>query len=220
MESRILRVGAAEIDFLEAMRLTSDYLKVPDNISDARSAYPAYDGYPGGPTCDVSEQDLLAFILLNVNNKPIPSYYSLLGALPQINARLNSPHITGTLVEANNETLDALADLIGILDGPNMPHIRLTKLSKVLHRKRPHLIPLYDDHIRRCYMEKAPIRIMPQRDRSWRDFALIWLSEVQRDLTDQLPLWEELASLAKEPPISPLRALDIVGWHLGNPNAL
>lgn len=39
---------------------------------------------------------------------------------------------------------------------------------------------------------------------------------LQKDLVDQLPQWEEIAAMAPGPKITPLRALDIIGWELGN----
>jgi hypothetical protein len=205
-------VGGAEAGFAEAREFVRRYVSRREGW-----AYPAYDAYPGGPTEALSEQDLLAFVLLNVNQQPIPTYYSLFAHLDELNALLDGAPLRGaTLADADAKTIEALAQLIGVLDRP-LPHVGLTKLSKVLHRKRPDLIPLYDRNIRRCYMGPGSARVPRQKGRSWGDFARVWLPEVQRDLVEQSSLWDELAALATNPGITPLRALDIVGWALGDP---
>jgi hypothetical protein len=106
-----------------------------------------------------------------------------------------------------------LARLCGILDDYKANPVSLTKLSKILHRKRPELIPLYDENIRVCYTR---IGMIPHaKDRSWEDFSKLLLPAIQHDLVRQMDKWREIAALAPNPAISPLRALDIIRWHLG-----
>lgn len=38
---------------------------------------------------------------------------------------------------------------------------------------------------------------------------------IQHDLVSQMDWWLEIAALASGSAITPLRALDIIGWHLG-----
>jgi hypothetical protein len=138
-----------------------------------------------------------------------------LALLPEINRRLADPRLTGTLNDADDNTLEAIAELYGILDEHPQHQVQLTKLSKVLHRKRPDLLPLYDENIRRCYFEFGdPVRVVPVKRRKDRDRMLVWLPEVRKDLQEGLQTWNDLASLASEPTISPLRSLDILGWRL------
>lgn len=61
----------------------------------------------------------------------------------------------------------------------------------------------------------APIESDPAR--TWGQFSSLVLNAVQRDLEQNLKTWQELASLtpSNSPKITPLRALDIVGWRLG-----
>lgn len=181
-----------------------------------RWSYPAYDGYlRDAPTDDVRQQDLLAASLLNAGQQPIPTYYGLLALLPEINRRLADPRLMGPLNEADDDTLEAIADLYGILDEHPQHQVQLTKLSKVLHRKRPDLLPLYDENIRRCYFEFGDsVRVTPVKRRKDRARMLAWLPEVRKDLRDGLQTWNDLAALAGNPTISPLRALDILGWRL------
>jgi hypothetical protein len=92
----------------------------------------------------------------------------------------------------------------------------MTKLSKVLHRKRRQLIPLYDKNIKRVYfIAGVKPRLSFQAGRSWEGYAAAWIRAVQHDLQDQIDKWNGLAAFASEPGITPLRALDIVAWGLG-----
>lgn len=207
-----LRVGGATVGLDEAKSLAWTYLHERLRTS----AYPAYDGYPGSGDDWVGPQDLLAVVLLNVSNNPIPVYYGLESLTPSINDRLQDPAMVGELADADLTTLEAIVRLFGVLEAMPAKYIRLTTLSKVLHRKRPHLIPLFDDNIGYCYSECGSAPVPFEDGRSRADYRLKWLQAVQKDLTSQLPYWKEIAALAPGPTITPLRALDIIGWELGN----
>lgn len=208
----ILRVGGATVDFDEAKSWAWTYL----NERPGTSAYPAYDGYPGFPEDSVEPQDLLAVVLLNVSNNPVPVYYSLESLMPSINERLHEPAMVGDLASADSSTLEAIVRLFGVLEATPTKYVRLTTLSKVLHRKRPNLIPLFDDNIGWCYSECAGAPVPFEDGRSRAGYRAAWLKALQGDLANQLPHWEEIAALAPGPKITPLRALDIIGWELGN----
>ncbi|RNL51870.1 hypothetical protein D7003_14815 [Arthrobacter oryzae] len=209
--TEMITVGGFTVPVDKARRMVWEYVSEYGNWS-----YPAYDGYlRDAPTTDVRQQDLLAAALLNAGQQPIPTYYGLLKLLPEINRRLADPRLKGTLKEAEDDTLEAIAELYGILDEHPQHQVQLTKLSKVLHRKRPELLPLYDENIRRCYFEFGDhVRVEPVKRRKDKDRMLVWLPEVRKDLRIGVQEWNALAALAVEPPISPLRALDILGWRL------
>lgn len=209
--TEIITVGGFTQPVDKAKRMVGEYV-----TEYGRWSYPAYDGYlRDAPTYDVRQQDLLAASLLNAGQQPIATYYGLLALLPEINRRLADPRLTGTLSEADDGTLEAVAELYGVLDEHPQHQVQLTKLSKVLHRKRPDLLPLYDENIRRCYFEFGdPVRVMPVKRRKDKARMLVWLPEVRKDLSEGLQTWNELAALAGEPTISPLRSLDILGWRL------
>ncbi|TJY69461.1 hypothetical protein E4J89_11105 [Arthrobacter sp. CAU 1506] len=209
--TELLRVGGATIEFEKAKKYVGDYI----TNSTRTWSYPAYDAYPGSPTESVELPDLLAVSLLNAGQKPIVSYYALESLLPKINERLMAVGTSGTLAQAGEETLEAIADLFGVLDDIPVKHVGMTKLAKVLHRKRPKLIPLFDENIRRCYSVLGNKPVPPVKKRSRRDFCRAWLPALQSDLRSQHDNWRELANVAVDPNISPLRALDMVGWKLG-----
>ncbi|MGG5173040.1 DUF6308 family protein [Pseudarthrobacter sp. J1738] len=204
-----LTVGGLKISVDEATDLARPYLSGDGSVW----AYPAYDAYPGHPGPEVGRADLLAVALLNAQQRPLESYYGLESLLPLINGRLADLALQGTLAKAEPATLKAIARLYGILDEQKPKYVGLTKLSKVLHRKRPELLPLYDKNIWKCYA--AGDRIPRSSNRSWYEYSKKLLEAMQSDLNDGLDAWHEIANLAAGPKVSPLRALDIVGWNLG-----
>lgn len=206
-----LKVGAAEVDFEMAKVWAAEYMVGRPGAS----AYPAYDGYPGSDSTLIAQQDLLAVALLNVSNKPLKVYYGLQSQLELLNERLQSPDLKDSLRDASAATLEAIADLFDVLEERPADNVKLTTLSKVLHRKRPELLPLFDAKIRYCYTDRPGAPVPPKKNRSKRDYRLAWLEALQHDLDQQYAQWEEIAAIAPGPKISPLRALDIIGWELG-----
>lgn len=88
-------------------------------------------------------------------------------------------------------------------------------LAKLLHRKRPKLIPLYDERVRDVYQGGPTPVLPPEKGRSWAAFMAAFAGAVQRDLRREAQTWREIARLARDPPITELRALDIVAWWAG-----
>lgn len=209
-----LRVGGRTVDFAQAKEWAHTYLVGRPGTS----AYPAYDDYPGSPGERVGKQDLLAIALLNVSNKPLPVYYGLEVLLPLLNERLNVLALEEDLVSAGPETIERIVHLLNVIEERPTKHVKLTTLSKVLHRKRPALLPLFDDNIAYCYSEcpGSPVPYLKEGTRSRAEYRSLWLTALQEDLSSQLDEWKELAAIAPGPAITPLRALDIIGWELGN----
>jgi hypothetical protein len=58
--------------------------------------------------------------------------------------------------------------LFGILDKGGIWGARGTVLAKVLHRKRPAFIPLYDEQVRRVYQDGDHAPVPPVIGRAWR----------------------------------------------------
>lgn len=91
--------------------------------------------------------------------------------MPLINECLADPRLVGTLTDAKQPQIEAIADIYGLLDECAAPAVGLTKLTKLVHRKKPELLPLFDANVRTLYRDRVPIT----RGRSDRDFALAWL---------------------------------------------
>lgn len=208
-----IHVGGARADLTVVRSFVHRYLNTPTE----HWAYPAYDTY-GGSAGELSGPDLLAPILLNVSRISVRTYDELHAGFAALNERFSVPALEQTLADGGPDTLDALVDLFALLDDPGYHGVRLTTFTKILHRKRPATVPLYDEHIRRCYQEIGdPIRLPSEQGRSRTRFVRAWLTELQADLVAQRQQFEELASLAPGPGITALRAFDIVGWGLGDP---
>lgn len=206
-----LRVGGAWVEFEEAQRWATDYLA----NNEVMSAYPAYDGYPGSPTSTLGPQDLLAPALLNVSQNPVAAYYGLQALSGPLNEQLARVAPDANLADDRIEIVDQIGRLFDVLDEHPTKYVKLTTLSKVLHRKRPHLVPLFDAHIHWCYTLHRDAPVPEQPGRSKAGYRRAWIHAVRQDLIDQEDRWGEIAAIAPGPLITPLRALDIVGWELG-----
>lgn len=213
----ILTVGGLTVEPARAQTWAREYLVE----SPGRSSYPAYDAYEGSGrnNHELGDADLLAPALLNVSQNPVPTYYALKGLVPALNESLRGIPTGLALQNADDSQLVAIARLFRVLDDPAPKHVGMTTLSKVLARKRPGLIPVYDSAVAHCYSGSDSAPVPWQTGRSWEGYAQAWLKAVQHDLCGQLEAWRQLAHIA--PPddvaISPLRALDIVSWRAGLP---
>lgn len=211
-------VGGASCGFAYArdhvFRYLNDYLS--DDSKAGTWSYPAYDDYQGASTPEVGDADLLEIALPNAGRQPLPSYYGLKKLVPEINERLSHPALNGTLTKADGEALDAIVDFFNIVTECRVPYVRFTTLTKVLHRKRPHMLPLFDLNIRRCYVYRGDSPPLAHFEISEsREFIEAWVISVRKDLANGGEIWEDFAKLAPGPQNSSLRAMDIVGWELG-----
>lgn len=184
-------------------------------------AYPAYDGYErdraDGP---VTDADLLAPVLLNVSHLTIRTFEALQAKRAEFDEHLARIPLDLDLADAGPNDLAVLGDLFAVQDGSRVWGVQGTVLAKVLHRKRPRFVPLYDERVRAVYQDgpDAPVPPPPRRTRrSWREFVVLYAEAIQQDLHREADLWLEIAALAPGPPITPLRALDIVAWWAGHP---
>jgi hypothetical protein len=209
-ESTTLVIGGMRVDRAEARAFACRYLD-----PDTGWAYPAYDGYDSdrarGPLVDA---DFLAPVLLNVRMS-IATYGNLVGVRDVLQEKLSKLPERG-LLEATGEDIDRVADLYSVIDAKRTHGARATTLSKVLHRKRPDLIPLYDTQVRRTYMgcPDAPVNA-GGRTRSWRQMMAELIPAIQHDLEVERAFYDEVAEYASDPVITPLRALDIIAWWSG-----
>lgn len=211
-------IGGASCSMNYALSYAKRYLN--DHLSDEPDAgmwsYPAYDGYETATDGKVGDADLLAIVLLNAGRRPIPAYYGLKEMLPEINEHFADERLTGSLAEAGDETIEAIIDLYNLVNTAGAPQVRLTTLSKVLHRKMPDLLPLFDRNIRRCYVYRGdPPPLAPFKTNESRKFIAAWIRALRQDLIVGTRQWQQIVDLAPGPAISPLRAMDMVGWELG-----
>jgi hypothetical protein len=210
-----LRVGGVEVDRDAALEHARRYL-----TDGAGWAYPSYDGFDAEhATGPLTDADFLAPILLNVNQLKIRTYEALQAQRQPLDEVLAHIPPDLDLAVANADELNRLGSLFGVLDGEGIHGAQGTVLAKVLHRKRPHFIPLYDERVRAVY-QRVPCGPVPRvRGRSWRAFMVVFAGAVQHDLREEAAFWARIADMAPGPTIPPLRALDIVAWWAGRPGA-
>jgi hypothetical protein len=175
-------------------------------------AYPAYDRLVTNGSPELVDGDLLAPALMGVHIDA--GRFSLLREmLPALDAVAELPEVS--LEEADDDHVMCVAGLFGILDEPRYAGrgVRGTIVSKVLHRKRPDLVPIYDSRIFEAYT--APGVLPRTLDRSWQEFMRLLCTQMREDLQTEKAAFEALQLAAEEAgaPITKLRILDILVWR-------
>ncbi len=158
-------------------------------------AYAYFDTLPTGPTDELGPADVLAAAALHpgLSRADLEYFVVARGRLEDWLAGL--PDVD--LANAADDEVAGLRLLPALTGGL----VSLSLLTKVLHRKRPGLIPLCDRAILDWYRPITGAR----GEKAWP--ALV--DALQADLADQ----ENAAVLATAPAgIRPLRALDIAVW--------
>jgi len=181
-------------------------------------AYPAYDTFDAesGPD-ELNDGGLLAPGMLNAA-PTIAAFYSLQRMRKHLQQRLAAIDTALTLAQAINDgSVDALlGGPVDVLDATPRPYgVRLTTLLKVLHRKRPLLIPLYDRFVKACYVGTGDdFPIQRRRTIPTPDYCVDLVKAINRDITSQQPAFATLASTV---PVGtpPLRVIDILACKLG-----
>lgn len=216
---RPLRVGRFEISVDQACNWVSEYTNAAANANAARPyAYPAYDLYGGGTDeSDVlTDGDLLAPVLLNVSIS-IRGFYGLQRIRDHLQAALSAPDLAHPLTEIDEEDVPRLiGPLYAVLDEPSLKpwSVGATKLSKVLHRKRPQSVVLHDTWTRRCYLDTP--RVPRSKNRSWADYMSAVSAGIRDDLLRQDAEFQVVRDAsAANPTLSDIRLIDILAWNAG-----
>jgi hypothetical protein len=202
-----LRLCAGTLVVEHPDQVLLDYLDVRNGYS-----YPAYDALVTNGSAELVDGDLLAPVLMGVHLDR--DRFSLLREmLPQLEAVADLPDVP--LHRADEDHLLCVAGLFGILDEPRYAGrgVRGTIVSKVLHRKRPDLVPLYDSRIFEAYT--APGALPRSTDRAWADFIADLCRQMRDDLQDEDAAFDALERLAADEgrPVTRLRILDILVWR-------
>ena len=228
MAERVIRPAAPRFDEsgpeepvgLSALQLCAGTLKVehPDQLLldylDVRNGYgyPAYDTLETNSAAALVDGDLLAPLLLGAHVDP-GRFALLREMLPALEAVADLPEVA--LQDADDDHVLCVAGLFGILDEPRYAGkgIRGTIVSKVLHRKRPELVPLYDSRIFQAYT--APGVIPRSTDLAWQQFMAMLCTQMREDLQANGAAFGALEQLAaaEGTPVTQLRILDILVWR-------
>jgi hypothetical protein len=221
----MVRVGGLTESADAVIDRATAYLQSPDD--QAPSSYPAYDAYDTrAAETELVDADLLSPLLLNAA-PDLTAYRTLQrwrGALETGLRRVAEVAARGGGGADWPELDTAIGQLFQPLDDERGGHVTGTSLSKVLHRKVPSAIPLYDSKIFWVYCSAPVVRIEPHPERklTWVEFMSIVSRELRRDMhePDALELIAQVRKLAEDVcPITDLRAWDIIAWQAAK-NAL
>ncbi|MET9078429.1 DUF6308 family protein [Streptomyces sp. NPDC004232] len=226
MTEQLLHIGGRCLTVTAAVGWVTRYFDENANrraaASRSRSVYawPAYDRLStgSGPN-ELNDGDFLAPGMLNAAPS-ITAMYSLQTARGPLERALAAVPVELSLESAVERGLhrELLGDLVRVLDPRwSLPGVQLTILSKILHRKRPLLVPLFDDNVRNCYWTWKPTPGYPMhrvRKRPDAEFFPLLAEHLAHDLASQAELWARLAAFMPAD-VTPLRLLDSVAWGLG-----
>jgi hypothetical protein len=222
-----LRVGSKLVSFDKAQAWARAYLGAEANRRSSKPfAFPAYDDYNAedNRSNDLTDADLLAPVLLNVGIS-IRSFYGLQRLREPLAAVLRDV-ADQSLTEASAKAVtDLVSRTYGVLDDPDLrpSGVGATKLSKVLHRKRPEFFVLHDKQVKNCYWGTGAVPAVKRGTRTWAEYMVQVSLAIRDDLVTQSDAWERLrVESAPEVarPVSLLRLLDIVAWHAGTPSGI
>ncbi len=205
---------------MQPLRLCLGTLEVehPDELLrdhlDPRNGYAvgAYDRLVTNGTTELVDGDLLAPGLIGVEVDRA-RFLLLRDLVPRLRGVAALPPVA--LADADDAAVDEVAALFAVLD--DAPYagrgVRGSILSKVLHRKRPDLVPLYDSRIFESYT--APGAVERSVHRSWRDSMTLLLQAMRADLRAEAAAFDVLEQVAVDAgaPLTRLRVLDVLVWR-------
>ncbi|MCW2606893.1 MAG: hypothetical protein JWO60_1586 [Frankiales bacterium] len=205
---------------MDSLRLCAGTLVVehPDQVLldhvDPRNGYAvgAYDRLVTNGSAALVDGDLLAPTLIGAEVDR-GRFLLLRDLLPELAGIADLPPVA--LQDADDDVVSQVADLFAVLD--RAPYagkgVRGTIVSKVLHRKRPDLVPLYDSRIFESYT--APGALLRTQDRGWQEFMGALVRQMRDDLRGEEAAFAELERLAADAgaPLTRLRILDVLVWR-------
>ncbi|MYQ77596.1 MULTISPECIES: DUF6308 family protein [unclassified Streptomyces] len=224
MSGESLRVGGCSESVRQAVQWVREYFDAEANRAAAAVpkgrpyAFPAYDRMEtgSGPN-ELNDGDLLASVLLHVTPK-LHAFLNLQAVRTDLEAVLAAIPQRLTLQDAvaSGGHAEPLRRIGGLLDHPALLRgVGGTTLMKIMHRKRPLLLPLYDSQIYACYCGPGfPYPIQHSSRRTWARFLPLLGESMAHDLDDQPDTWKALKECAPDD-VSTLRVLDVVAWNLG-----
>lgn len=184
---------------------------------DGPYAYPAYDTLVTNGSPELVDGDLLAPTLLGAQ-VDYARFVLLKRMLPALREGMAGLPDT-PLEDADDAGIAAVARCFAVLDEPVFTRAgaRGTIVSKVLHRKRPDLIPLYDSRIWTAYTVSGVIGRGSHRP--WVEVMQALCHSMRADLANNRAEFLTLQKLAGEhgAQLTLLRTLDILVWMSSEP---
>jgi hypothetical protein len=174
-------------------------------------AWPGYDTLVTNGSVELVTGDLLAPALLEAY-VDASRFRVLFDMLPLLSRVASLPPVA--LQEADDDDVASVAELFDVLDDPAYRRrgVRGTIVAKVLHRKRPDLVPIYDSRILAAYT--APGAIPAESGRTWVTFIDLLCRSMRADLQVEQARFAELEAFAasRGATLTRLRILDILVW--------
>jgi len=184
---------------------------------DGPYAFPAYDQLVTNGTSELVDGDLLAPSLLDAH-VDYARFVLLKRMLPAICEGMAKLPPTA-LEDTDDAGVAAVARCFSVLDDSVYARAgaRGTIVSKVLHRKRPDLIPLYDSRIWTAYTVSGAIGRGSHRP--WVEVMQALCHSMRADLRGNRAEFESLKAAAAEQGarLTALRILDILVWMSSEP---
>ncbi len=208
----LLAKGTREV--FDPTSLVEDYLDAA-RPRRSRFSWPFYDGLVTNGRPDVLVTgDFLAPSLVGAP-VDVDTMAGLVGLQAPLQDALAAVPDVGDLADASDDDCDAVAALWSVLD---LEHVDTTDVkgslvAKVLHRKRPALIPIWDSRVFTFYRDEGCV-LVRRGEHSWEDYLRQLTRAMREDLRANSESFAELTALAPAdgPVLTPLRALDIVVW--------
>jgi len=184
----------------------------------AGNAFPSYDELVTNGAAELVDGDLLAPVLMGVH-LDTARFLLLKGMQPDLQAALAALPPT-SLADTDDAGLELVAACFADLDHPRYAaqRVRGTILSKVLHRKRPDLVPLYDSRIWTAYTTTDAVPRSGRR--TWVEFMTLLCAQMRDELRSESAEMERLVGVARShgATLTPLRILDILVWMSAEPH--
>jgi Family of unknown function (DUF6308) len=220
MNPKDIRIGAHLVGYETAHGWVMEYFNAAENFTAKRPfAYPAYDDlWTGSGPDEVNDGDLLAPGMLNAPID-VAGLYALQRIRPRLKAALERTPETVTLTSAieDGSLQDRMKSFFGVLDERRLAHVGFTKLTKILHRKRPKFVPIHDKFVRKCYVGGEGYPVHPNKNRMWADYASEMAAAMDGDIRRQFTTLEHLRADSGAD-VSTLRVLDVIAWNAGKPS--
>jgi hypothetical protein len=202
-----LRLCAGTLVVEHPDQVLLDYVDVRNGY-----AFPSYDRLVTNGSAALVDGDLLAPTLIGAEVDR-GRFALLREMLPALGGIASLPAVP--LEQADDSVVEQVADLFAVLDAAPYAGkgVRGTIISKVLHRKRPDLVPLYDSRIFESYT--APGALERSTHRTWREFMALLCQQMRADLQTQSAAFDELVGVAGDAGalLTRLRILDILVWR-------
>lgn len=175
-------------------------------------AWQFYDALESGDPTHVGKIDVLAAASLHpgLSRHDLAYFHE---QADQVDGWLSWLPTDGMLADASDGIVEHLVSLPAALPGPS-----LTLLTKVLHRKRPHLIPLLDRHVIDWYRPVTGQRAVVN---AWGPMVLAMRDDLSGPqahptMTAAVSMVEQALRSAtdaeRHPTLSWIRAIDIAIW--------